>query len=322
MLQKFLIKNLIQNTIHLGHKKNLRDQRNNNLLLGYRNHTDIINLNKTILNFLKVIPLLKTLLLENKSIIIMTNKQKHNLKLRFKPKLPIIYKFWLPGNLTNYKHLRKLKKKNFQLKNFPNLIFLLTHQKSYAIAKETNLVKIPLISINDSNSKAIYSTYPIPGNDNSIIAENFYLSIIQHIIFLTYIEKLKKFMLLKKKINFKFSTKKQILTLTTLFKIRQNFYFFKHFKTKKILKIKNKNFKNMLFLKKKFLIKKYKSYVKKHKRKLLQLKTLFIKKKIHKSKKYLKKKKLIIKKFKKFFITNLLTYYKKNYTLPRLDSNQ
>jgi ribosomal protein S2 len=302
MLQQFLMKNLIQNTIHLGHKKNLRNQKIKNLIIGYRNNIDILNLNITILNLIKISPLIKEILLYNQTFLCITNKKKKHTKFT----LPIIYENWLPGNLTNYKNLKRLKKNNFQIKEFPKIIILLTHQKTYSIAKETNLIKIPLISIIDTNSENKNSTYSIPSNDNSFTSENHFINILQYIYLISYIEKLKKFntqnFLIK---NLKYSIKKKNNIIQN-----KNINILKY-KKKKLIIFKNKKFKNKIILKTNKLNKVY-IYNKKNKNKKLLI--------LHKNKRYKTVFKLFNKKIKKFKLNLINTKF--NYKLPRLDLNQ
>lgn len=303
MLQKFLIKNLIQNTIHLGHKKNLRNQKTKNLILGSRNNIDILNLNITILNLLKIIPLLKQILLNNQTFLCITNKKKRNIKYQ----LPIIYENWLPGNLTNYKNLKKLKKKNFQLSQFPKTIILLTYQKTYAISKESNLIKIPLISLIDTNAENKNTIYTIPSNDNSITSENYFLKILQYIYLISYIEKLKKFS--TKKISFIKNFKKTTSINKYIFQKKNIF----KYKKKKYFLFKNKNLKNII----KFSYSKINKF---YKFKNYHIKNSKIITKTHTNKKYKYKKNILSKKIKKFKLNTITTKY--YYKLPRLDSNQ
>ncbi|KAI6236552.1 Ribosomal protein S2 domain containing protein [Aphelenchoides besseyi] len=84
-------------------------------------------------------------------------------------------RYWEPGTLTNIKQLF-----NAPLR-LPDVIIFLT-TLSTALEKHPGIVEaakmaIPTIGICDTNSEPNYLTYPVPGDDDSIRAVEFYMNV-------------------------------------------------------------------------------------------------------------------------------------------------
>ena len=60
----------------------------------------------------------------------------------------------------------------------PDIVFVLDTNKEYLAVAEANKLGIPVVGILDTNSDPDGITYPIPGNDDSIRAINFYCDMI------------------------------------------------------------------------------------------------------------------------------------------------
>jgi len=197
----YTIKHLLQKTIHVGHTKNNRHINNTNLIIGHRNRNDILDLNQTINNLSRAIPLILTTLTKHGTILCI-NLAQPNKEFVDITKHYATTDSWMPGSLSNFKKLRP----QLQFQYLPNITFQITFQQNYAIAKEISLINLPKIAITDSNANSHYYNYPIPGNDDSFTSQKFYLTLLKQLIFTAF---------LSQKLKHQTTTKKVLKKLTT-----------------------------------------------------------------------------------------------------------
>ena len=81
---------------------------------------------------------------------------------------------WLPGTLTNFHTLIG------SVRYFPNLIVFLSAGSSGVAIREAYKVGVPTVAICDSNADPRMVTYPVPGNDRSVLALELYTSLFAH----------------------------------------------------------------------------------------------------------------------------------------------
>jgi ribosomal protein S2 len=89
-------------------------------------------------------------------------------------------------NITNQFH-------NFNFFFKPEVLFILETNLNTTLIKEAIKLQIPIIGILDSNSYSYGIQYPIPGNNDSYTALNFYTELLIHTVMDTKKQEIKKF---------------------------------------------------------------------------------------------------------------------------------
>ncbi|MBL6664400.1 MAG: 30S ribosomal protein S2 [Rickettsiales bacterium] len=216
-IPKFTIKQLLEAGVHFGHKSMRRNPKMQKYIYTTSNGVSIINLNKTaplLHNSLKVV---KDITKNNGKILFVATKKQAADQIAEAAKRCGQYYVnfrWLGGMLTNWKtvsrSIKTLRKIEEQLSNddiglnkkeklvlerkrlkleqalggikdmggYPDLIFIIdTFKESLAIA-EAKTLKIPIMSIVDSNCNPDGITFPIPGNDDSTKSISLYCDLI------------------------------------------------------------------------------------------------------------------------------------------------
>lgn len=108
----------------------------------------------------------------------------------------------LPNSLKDLEYLRFMRRYwNFfilylhyvKVRKMPHAIFFFNKYNIPNVLLETNKLKLPVISLADSNSLVQKITYPIISNDDSFILTSFYSLLVIKLILITEVSKLKKF---------------------------------------------------------------------------------------------------------------------------------
>jgi small subunit ribosomal protein S2 len=207
----FTIQDLIDIKAHLGHKTLHPQMRYN--IYGKKNNIHIIDVRKTYISIKNALSILYKFGKMNKKILFVgTNHQFSQITKKCAEKCGQFYvnERWLGGTLTNWytvsksiktllsynklledkdenltkKEVSMLTKKRdkllsalggiIEMKGRPDLVVVLDAIKDQLALQESKLLSIPTIAITDSNSPMDNVSYPIPANDNSIKAVEFY----------------------------------------------------------------------------------------------------------------------------------------------------
>jgi ribosomal protein S2 len=178
----FTFNELIGQNAHVGHRINNLDPRSLNYLSGQRNGLYIINLLYTIRGLKSG---LHTLVgtVSNRGRILFSNidkrvyvsiseaTKKFCLRYSLAPKK-------LPGILTNFHLTRKHFPGLARTAQIPAFALALT-KYDHHIVTESDALKLPSIAIFDSNSNPFsHSSYMVPGNDESVMVQTFYLRLV------------------------------------------------------------------------------------------------------------------------------------------------
>ena len=215
------IKQLLEAGVHLGHKTLRWNPKMKSFIFGEKNSIHIIDLTQTV-NFLKtaLVEVHKCIASGGKILIVSTKKQaSEQVSTLAKDTSQYFVNYrWLGGMLTNWntiqnsikrlKHLDdQLSKDNMgftkkeiikfgkerdklqrslggisEMKNLPNLIFIIdTNIESLAV-NEAKKLGIPIIAVLDTNSDPTGIEFPIPGNDDARRSINLYCDLLKNTI--------------------------------------------------------------------------------------------------------------------------------------------
>lgn len=219
----FSFRNFIKHKAHIGHLKKQRNPFLSNYILGYRNGSDIINIEKSYPLLLRAIRFMKDIIKnKNGTILFVVSPSDHNNSFENLAKQlgqSSIKGKWVGGLLTNHdtivnsrKSLVGLKKaltftKNFNvkhkkvasdynkskyladvfrnivLKKKPDAIFICDLPNSTYAFNEALRLDIPIIAFVDTNCSPSRIDYPILTNDDSHQVFTFYARLISHFMF-------------------------------------------------------------------------------------------------------------------------------------------
>lgn len=214
----FTIKELLEVGAHYGHKTMRWNPKMSPYIYGVNNGSHIINLQKTAPLFKKALSIIFEVVKKNGRVLFVGTKKQASANIAAAAKSCGQYYVnhrWLGGMLTNWKTVSKsidtlrdlqkqleevdslfLKKKeilvlkrkenklNLSLGGImdmggrPDILFVIDTNIEALAIKEASILGIPIIAIVDSNSNPDGIDYPVPGNDDSIKAINFYCNLI------------------------------------------------------------------------------------------------------------------------------------------------
>lgn len=177
-------------------------------IYGERNGIHIINLEKTVEYLDRALEFLSKLASEGRTLLFVSTKPQSVKLLEEMAKechMPYVVSKWIPGLLTNFgtvknriKYLADLKeqekngdfdkytkkevsnlKKTMEklelslggvqtLMDKPDAVFVVDAVRDHIVVEEANRLKIPVISIVDTNADPSVVSYPIPGNDDAV----------------------------------------------------------------------------------------------------------------------------------------------------------
>lgn len=202
-----MLKNLIENlkssgSFH-GHTQISQSPSFFDKSLGLRNQIIIINLQKS-LQFLKegLHFLLKCSL--KRSSIFVAGLPFNLLTALAIINVPVSYVplRWKGGFLTNYKHFKGLFKTSYtQFRRFPHVVILLYLESFlYMVLMESNILKIPNISLIDTDMNINAATFPLLGNNDKLSVILAYITKIFHVVFLGHLlRRYRMFLAIEKK---------------------------------------------------------------------------------------------------------------------------
>ena len=215
------IQQLLESGVHLGHKTFRWNPKMKDYIFGKKNSIHIIDLVQTLELTNKALLKVSSVIREGGKILFVSTKKQASESIANLAKDTSQYYVnyrWLGGMLTNWKtisnSIKKLKQINealkdenvgftkkeilkmgikrdklerslggiLEMKNIPDLMFIIdTNYENLAI-KEAIKLKIPIIAILDSNSDPSDIDYPIPGNDDARRAINLYCDLLKQTI--------------------------------------------------------------------------------------------------------------------------------------------
>ena len=194
---KLILKELMDQGIHLGHNKYKREM--SVYLLGFKGKRSIIDLEETLLNLSRTSKLIKNIIEQKGDILIISKNNYFSKQIKYtftKIKQPYITIRWIGGILTNFYQIRK-GMKNIKINKYkykssyqgiinmhskPTLCIILNTNENATAINEAKLSDIPLVAILDSDSSPNGITYRIPGNDDSIESLSLYTNVVENSI--------------------------------------------------------------------------------------------------------------------------------------------
>ncbi|MFH0856827.1 MAG: 30S ribosomal protein S2 [bacterium] len=194
--------------VHFGHKKSKRYPKMEPYIYTTRAGINVIDLNKTLEKLEETLKAVKKLSSEGKVLLFVgTKKQAQKIikKYALECGMPYVINRWVGGAFTNFSVFRKNIKKYLDLQDkmnkgdldkytkkerigfkreierlesivgglsmmdkLPDAIFVVDTKKDKIAIKEANRLKIPVISICDTNSNPVDIKWVIPANDDAV----------------------------------------------------------------------------------------------------------------------------------------------------------
>ena len=216
------MKSLLESGVHFGHQTKRWDPRMKKFIFAERNGIHIIDLQKTIVAIKEAYDVIRSTVVEGKSILFVGTKKQAQQVIEQEAKRCGMYYVnnrWLGGMLTNFttikKSLLRLKKlekmeidgtfdsltkkekallekekarleKNLggikEMKELPGIIFVIDTRKEAIAVAEAKRVGIPIVAVVDTNCNPEGIDYPIPGNDDAIRAINLFAQIVANAV--------------------------------------------------------------------------------------------------------------------------------------------
>ena len=210
-----MLREMMENAVHFGHRSQKWNPKMKKFIFTKRDGVHVFDLNKTAANLEQGLKVITDSVKEGKKVLLVgTKPQVGNLvaETAKKCKMPYVISRWIPGLLTNFstiktriKYLLDLKNKEesgelekytkkeagkfkkemeklenslggvLELKDKPDVLFVLSAKRDMIAIKEANRLNMPIIAICDSDSDPNTVTYPIPGNDDSIKSIKYFL---------------------------------------------------------------------------------------------------------------------------------------------------
>ena len=204
------MKDLLECGVHFGHQTRRWNPKMKKFIFGVRKNIYIIDLQKTLRYFRYTANVVRDAAAEGKSILFVgTKKQASSIIQQHAERcgMPYVNNRWLGGMLTNYKTIRQsirkleviedlkesgkinlLTKKEAliidrqreklekyiggirNMKDLPDMVFVLDAVKEKIAVAEARRLGIPVIAPLDTNCDPDVIDFPIPGNDDAIRA--------------------------------------------------------------------------------------------------------------------------------------------------------
>ncbi len=216
------MKNLLESGVHFGHQTRRWDPRMKKYIFAERNGIHIIDLQKTIAAIKEAYDVVRSTVLEGKSILFIGTKKQAQQAIEIEAKrcgMFFVHNRWLGGMLTNFttikksilrmkkiekmeidgtfeeftkKEIARLRKersrmeKNLggikEMRDLPGAVFIIDTRKEAIAVAEAKRCNVPIIAIVDTNCDPTDIDYPIPGNDDAIRAITLFTQIIANAV--------------------------------------------------------------------------------------------------------------------------------------------
>jgi len=202
------LEELLKKGVHFGHKTSKRHPKMSPYIFTKRSGVHVIDLQKTVEKLHTALSFVEKVVKANGLILFIGSKKQAKdivLKAALESGMPYIVGRWLGGTFTNFDNIVKLTNKlealekdrdegvwerytkkeqvTFskqikkleetvggirKMKRVPQAIFVIDIKKEKTAVAEANKVKIPIISLVDTNVNPDFVQYPIPANDDAI----------------------------------------------------------------------------------------------------------------------------------------------------------
>jgi len=209
------IEKMMKAGAHLGYTKTRRHPSVASFILGTKNKTDIIDLEKTLKMLEAAKEFIKKLATEKKQIVFIGTKPEAKQILKLvaeKIDMPYVAERWIGGTISNFSEIRKriermldLKEKKVKgeldkytkkerlmfdrevkkleiyfigltnLKKVPDALFIVDAKKEDIAVKEALQLKIPVIALCNIDSDIKNISHPIIANDGSMSSIKFFM---------------------------------------------------------------------------------------------------------------------------------------------------
>jgi small subunit ribosomal protein S2 len=209
------IQEMRQAGLHFGHRPPKVHPKMKPYLDNIKSTVHIINLNKTAEKLEEALKFIQKIISENKSLLLIGTKiQARDLVKTYANEcsLPFINERWVGGTFTNFEIIKKRlayfkdlekKKKEGELEKYtkkerakfdqeirnleikfggiknmeklPDAIFVLDIKKDNLAVKEARMKGIKIIGVSDTNTNPTLVDFPIPANDDAILAIKYIL---------------------------------------------------------------------------------------------------------------------------------------------------
>ena len=206
--QKTLMREMLANAVHFGHKTSKWNPKMAPYLYGQRNGVHVFDLNQTYDRLKKAEDFLTAAVQNGKRILLVSTKQQSMLMLRDmaeKCDVPYVNSKWIPGLLTNFrtlktriKYMLKLKEDQTSgafekytkkeagrfrkeivkldtalggvqnLEKVPDVVVVFDVVRDHIAVKEAKNIGATVVGVLDSNADPAGVQYPIPANDDAI----------------------------------------------------------------------------------------------------------------------------------------------------------
>lgn len=199
---------MLQAGVHFGHQMSRWHPKMKPFIFSERNRIHVIDLEKTEEQLKLVLPAIKQMASDGKTILFVTTKPQARDIVKnsaIECGMPYLVERWLGGLLTNFGEIRKLLRKYITLKEkqakgelehytkkeqleiarelekmdsylagltsltrMPDVLFIPSVQREKTAMVEANKMGVPVIGICDTNSNPDKVEYVIPGNDDAV----------------------------------------------------------------------------------------------------------------------------------------------------------
>jgi small subunit ribosomal protein S2 len=213
--QKTLMREMLANAVHFGHKTTKWNPKMASYLYDKRNGVHIFDLNKTYQGLQAATEFLEAAAAAGKTVLFVSTKPQSTALLKEeaeKAGMPYVISKWIPGLLTNFKTIRSRVKYLLDLKNqketgefekytkkeasdlnkqieklekalggvvslerMPDIVFVLDCVRDHIAVQEARKMKCTVVAVVDSNADPDGIAYVIPGNDDAVKSIQFFL---------------------------------------------------------------------------------------------------------------------------------------------------
>ncbi len=221
--QKTLMREMLANAVHFGHRSSKWNPKMAPYLHGKRNGVHIFDLNKTYQGLNAATEFLKAACAQGKIVLFVSTKQQAAEIVKEQAQrsnMPYVIKKWIPGLLTNFKTVRgrvrymlKLKEDKesgefekytkkealdfvktinkleaalggvANLERKPDIVFILDVCRDKIAVKEAKKIGATVVAIVDSNASPDGVDYVIPANDDALKSISYLMNAIGNAVY-------------------------------------------------------------------------------------------------------------------------------------------
>ena len=207
-MPKIVVKDLLEAGLHFGHRISRWNPKMEDYIFGKKNRIHIINLRETVKGMLRAFKFLKKCGEKGNTLLwVGTKRQAREIILHESERtgMPYVVDRWLGGTLTNLHTIRKRISRLEELEQMeadgsihtyskkiiasfqrerrkikrnldgirtmykvPQVIVVIDPRREFISVAEANRLRIPIISLIDTDSDPDNIDYPIPGNDDAM----------------------------------------------------------------------------------------------------------------------------------------------------------